>query len=104
MNKDFPSQFYNEDNPNFKEYKQLETLIYNNRNKIIQLQNLIQPFANSRVQVTDPDVLPIGTSKMRLSRNQLAGLNQGFQRRNYNTVDEQLALSHYDEYSIPSES
>jgi len=49
MNKDFPSQFYNEDNPNFKEYKQLETLIYNNRNKIIQLQNLIQPFANSRV-------------------------------------------------------
>lgn len=37
MNKEFPSEFYKDKNPNYKEYKQLEALIYNNRNKIIQL-------------------------------------------------------------------
>ena len=37
----FPDQFYTEDNTNYNQYKILEQRIFNNRNKIVQLQQIL---------------------------------------------------------------
>jgi hypothetical protein len=53
----FPEQFYTEQNPNYAHYKQIEERIYQNRNKIVHLQQLLQPFGGSMVRPTDIEMM-----------------------------------------------
>ncbi len=47
VTKVFPPSFYQSDNSNYNDYKELEKRIFDNRSRIVELKKILIPFGSS---------------------------------------------------------